>query len=295
MLINKKRPKKRIRTRSLVIIIVLVSLLLVSAAGYFTFTYLHNQQIEQAARDAEAARIVKEKAIAAAKEAKKKEAVYIALPNAKPVRAIVDDYTNPASVWALVNKTHAIPLDYIPAQLVLPDVEERTDKSVEERSVSSVIATPLKTMFTAAAVDGHALMIGSAYRSAALQKVYFDSYAAASGVEAANQYSAYPGQSEHQLGLSVDISTVSRNCYLDECFTSTPDGQWLADHAYEYGFTLRYPKGKEIITGYQFEPWHYRYVGIDLATALHESGLTFDEAWPYLQTALATLKTNGAI
>jgi D-alanyl-D-alanine carboxypeptidase len=138
-------------------------------------------------------------------------------------------------------------------------------------------------------------MIGSGYRPASLQKIYFDSYASSAGIEAANQYVAYPGQSEHQTGLAVDITTVSRNCYLTECFADTSDGQWLANNSYKYGFTLRYPKGKESITGYQYEPWHFRYVGIDLATALYESELTLDEAWQYLQEANDTLRSNGAI
>lgn len=231
----------------------------------------------------------------AAKEALKKQPVPIQLPNAQPITAIVQDYSQADSLWTLVNKTHSISTDYIPANLVIPDVAERNDKSTEERSVRQDVAGPLKTMFDAATEDGHSLMIGSAYRSAVLQKTYFDSYAAASGIEAANQLSAYPGQSEHQTGLAVDISSVSRSCYLDECFTNTPDGEWLASHAYAYGFTLRYPNDKTAITGYNFEPWHYRYIGIPLATALHESGLTLDEAWPYLITAQNTLVKHGAI
>jgi len=291
MKIRKSRRISPLRT----VIVIILSLVIMSGAAFGVYTYLHNQQIATEAKQAEDARIAAEKALADAKEAKRKEPVYITLPGAKQIRATVDDYTHPASMWVLVNKTHAIPTTYVPSSLVLPDVEERADKSSEERSVRADISVPLKSMFTAASADGHALMIGSAYRSAALQKTYFDSYAAASGAEAANQYSAHPGESEHQTGLAVDISTVSRNCYLNECFTSTPDGQWLAEHAHSYGFTLRYPKGKETITGYQFEPWHYRYVGVDLATALHESGLTLDEAWSYLQAALTTLQQNGAI
>ena len=295
MEIQKKKRTHGTKKGMKIAIIVAVALIIVGGAGFATYSYVHAQQVahdEQVARDqkAEAERVA-----AAAKEAKKKEPVYITLPGASPIRAIVDDYTKTSSLWALVNKTHDIPLTYVPDTLVLPNVAERPDKSIEERSVRGDIASQVKTLFDAAAVDGHSLMIGSAYRSAALQKVYFDSYAAASGEEAANQYSAHPGQSEHQTGLAMDISTVSRNCYLDECFTSTPDGQWLANNAYLYGFTLRYPKGKETITGYQFEPWHYRYVGVELATALHQSNLTLDEAWPYLQTALTTLQQNGAL
>lgn len=228
-------------------------------------------------------------------EAKKNEPVYITLKGADSIRALVEDYNDPSSLWAMANKQRSLPMNYKPADLKIPNVPTRTDKSDEERSVRGDVTGPLKKLFDAAEKDGHKLMIGSAYRSASLQTFYFNSYVASSGLEAANQYSAKPGQSEHQLGLSVDISTLSQQCYLSECFTSTPDGQWLARNAYKYGFHLRYPLGKEAITGYNFEPWHYRYVGVDLATALYQSGLTLEEAWPSLQTALTTLKENRAL
>ncbi|MCX6728585.1 MAG: M15 family metallopeptidase [Candidatus Saccharibacteria bacterium] len=237
--------------------------------------------------------LIKEKA--AVIEALRKKPVYITLPGAKPIRAIVDDYTKPDSIWAIVGKTHPISTEYIPPDLKIPDVATRTDKSDDERSVRAIANTPLKMMFEAAAKAGHNLMIGSGYRSAALQKVYFDSLAGSVGEVDANQAIAKPGQSEHQTGLAVDISTLSRSCYLDQCFATTADGLWLADNSYKYGFILRFPRGSEAITGYQYEPWHFRYVGVDLATALHESNLTLDAAWPYLQTAEKTLRKNGAI
>ncbi len=82
---------------------------------------------------------------------------------------------------------------------------------------------------------------------------------------------------------------------MSACFINTADGQWLSENAHKYGFTLRYPDGKEAITGYNFEPWHYRYVGVDLATALYESQITLDQAWPYLLTALQTLRDNRVL
>lgn len=266
--------------------------------GSISYSVLNSLAISQKEKQANNLIIATEKAIAkiaAIKEAKRKEPVYINLPNAKPVRAIIDDYTKTDSIWAIVSKTHPISIDYIPSSLKIPDIATRTDKSDSERSTRSDIETPLINMFTAAAAAGYNLMIGSGYRSAALQKIYFDSYASTAGEAAANQYIAYPGQSEHQTGLAVDISTISRNCYLSECFANTDDGLWLVDNAYKFGFILRYPKGKESITGYQYEPWHFRYVGIDLATALKDSGLTLDEAWSYLQAADKTLQQNGAI
>ncbi len=228
-------------------------------------------------------------------EAKKKEPVYITLPGADPIRAIVEDYDSPASLWAMANKERALPMDYVPTGLTAPNLPLRSGSGSEEMWVRSDAVAPLEALFAAATAQGHQLMVGSAYRSAVTQNSLFNSYVASAGLEEASKYSARPGRSEHQLGLSVDISSLSQACYLEECFTSTPDGEWLANNAYKYGFALRYIKGKEAITGYNFEPWHYRYVGVDLATALHQSGLALEEAWLLLQEALATLKSNRAL
>lgn len=294
MNLRNKRQSKIIKK----VIIFAIAVMIMGLSAYFSLEFLRNQQIANEKKQAEIARIAKIKAaeaIAAAKEAKRKEPVYISLPGSKTIRAIVDDYSITSSIWAIVSKTHSISTDYAPTPLVIPAVATRTDKSNDERSIRSDIEKPLVDMFKQAEADGYSLMIGSGYRPASLQKIYFDNYARTAGVAAANQSIAFPGQSEHQTGLAVDISTVARNCYISECFADTPDGQWLFDNSYKFGFTLRYPKGKEPITGYNYEPWHYRYVGIDLATALHESGLTLDEAWPYLEKADATLRQNGAI
>lgn len=228
-------------------------------------------------------------------EAKKKEPVFITLPSADKIQVPVDNYEDPASIWTLVNKERAIPTGYVPPELVVVGVSTRSNATSDEKRVRQTIIDPLTQMFEAAFEEGHSLMVGSAYRSATTQDLLFNTYVARVGYEQANKYSAHPGHSEHQTGLAVDISTVSQQCYLAECFIGTADGQWLADNAYKYGFHLRYPKGQETITGYNFEPWHYRYVGIELATALHQSGITLDQAWPYLETALKTLRSNRAI
>jgi D-alanyl-D-alanine carboxypeptidase len=291
MLIKKKL--KNIATFWRVAMLFLLAL--ICTGGYFTYFYFDNQLTQQEDKNNAKVRELAEKSIALRIEAKKKEPVYITLPGADNIRAVVDDYTNPDSLWAIVNKTHSIPVTYIPKSIKMPDVAINTAKSNDEMSVRADIVTPVEKMFAAAKKDGYSLMIGSGYRSAALQKLYFDSLAASVGITAANQAIAYPGQSEHQTGLAIDISDVSRNCYLDNCFSATDDGQWLAKNSHKYGFILRYPEGKESITEYQYESWHFRYVGVDLATALYQSGLTLDEAWPYLQKAQSTLKSNGAI
>ena len=273
------------------IAIALLILIISGTASYVGYGHYQSQKVAQQQKQAEIVRL----AAIAAKEAKKKEPVYINLPGTRKIRAIVDDFSQPDSIWTIVSKSHAISTEYVPSPIIVPDVPTRTDKSTDERSVRSDIATALKAMFDEASKYSYQLMVGSGYRSANLQAIYFNSLAASVGELAANQSIARPGQSEHQTGLAVDISTVSRNCYLQECFADTSDGQWLASNSYKYGFILRFPKGKEDITGYQYEPWHFRYVGVDLATALHESNLTLDEAWSYLEKALTTLKLNGAI
>lgn len=228
-------------------------------------------------------------------EAKKKEPVYITLPGADTLRAPAENYENSSNVWTLVSKARAIGVEYIPSELMTPSVSSHPGAGANEKQIRKTIDAPLAQLFAAAQKEGHSLMIGSGYRSAAYQEQLFATYVSSVGYEQADKYSAHPGFSEHQTGLAVDLSTTSQQCYLSECFIGTSDGQWLANNAYQYGFTLRYPKGKEAITGYNFEPWHYRYVGVGLATALHQSGLTLDEAWPYMETALATLRSNRAI
>ena len=275
-------------------VICLIALIIIGLSACGSYFFLRDQAIQQQ-KQVENARILALKAAAVAKEAKKKEPVYITLPGGKPFRAIVEDYSIPGSLWLIISKTHPISVDYVPAGLKIPNVATRTDKSDAERSIRSDIEQPLINLFSAASTAGYQLMIGSGYRSAALQQIYYDSSVNSIGVEATNQSIATPGTSEHQTGLAFDISTVSRTCYLDSCFGTTNDGKWLADNAYQYGFILRYPSDKVSITGYQYEPWHFRYVGIDLATALHDSNLTLDEASPYLTKADTKLKQNGAI
>ncbi len=121
--------------------------------------------------------------------------------------------------------------------------------------------------------DGIWLYCVSAYRSYSYQRTLYQRYVKQSGQDRADTFSARPGYSEHQTGLAVDINTASTSSH----FENTEQYRWLTEHCWEYGFILRYPEGKEHITGFQFEPWHYRYVGQELAQAVHESGLTYDE------------------
>ena len=123
----------------------------------------------------------------------------------------------------------------------------------------------------AAAKENLSIYIGSSYRSYHDQEIIYDNYVKSDGVDKADTYSARPGYSEHQTGLVIDCNTI------DDAFGATPEAAWLAQHAHEYGFIIRYPQGKEDITGYQYEPWHIRYVGSKIATEMYNSGQCLEE------------------
>lgn len=124
---------------------------------------------------------------------------------------------------------------------------------------------------TGARMAGYSMYMVSGFRSFSYQEELYNDYVAVDGVEKADTYSAWPGHSEHQTGLAFDVG------WIDLQFAYTGAGRWLAAHAHEYGFIIRYPKGKEDITGYQYEPWHIRYLGVELATDVYESGLCLEE------------------
>ena len=211
--------------------------------------------------------------------------VMLRLPNADAVPALVDDYANDASLWKLVNKSAPFSdLTYAPNVQLVP-VATQAGRGVDERSLRVDTFADLQAMFQDARAVGHELHVGSGYRSYTTQAAIYSRYVAQVGETQARTFSAPPGHSEHQSGLAVDLSSADQICWLEICFRDTPAGQWLAENFYHYGFVLRYPEGKEAITGFQFEPWHFRYVDKDLATALYQSGLTLEEAQPYLREA----------
>lgn len=130
-------------------------------------------------------------------------------------------------------------------------------------------ATALENMFTAAGNDGITLVACSGYRSAVYQDQLYSGYVQSYGTATADSISSRPGYSDHQTGLAMDIGDHDQATVFTTDMKNTPEGQWLYTHAHEYGFVLRYPEGKEYITGYSFEPWHYRYVGIAVAEAMY--------------------------
>lgn len=173
----------------------------------------------------------------------------------------------PDSLWMVVNKERALPSSYIPADL----------KSANGGQLRSNAADALARLITAAKSAGVNLKVISSYRSYATQDKVYGGYVAADGQANADTYSARPGHSEHQTGLAVDMGDENGSCDLEICFGDSNAGKWLAIHASEYGFIIRYPDGKSHITGYQYEPWHLRFVGSELASQLRRTGQTLEE------------------
>lgn len=193
----------------------------------------------------------------------------------------------PQDVAVLVNKTNRLPEGYIPDDLVEPAVDFIFKEKLEKRKLRKVAAEALEQLFAGAEQDGIFLAGVSGYRSQATQEILFNSYAKKSGAEAANKYSAKPGFSEHQTGLAIDVSSSTGQCAAEDCFAGTDEAVWLAENAAEYGFIIRYPQGKDEITGYQYEPWHLRYVGVEIATEIADEAITLEE---YNDQAVATAK-----
>lgn len=218
----------------------------------------------------------------------------LALPNATPIPARIVNSADDADLWKIANKSRAFANPrYQPSDLRLVSVPTLPGRGQDERSLRAVLMPNLEKLVAAARAAGVTLRVGSGYRSYATQASLFASYARRHGEAEASRFSSRPGHSEHQSGLAVDFAGANQTCWVDDCFERTAAGKWLAAHAHEYGFILRYPKGKESITGYQYEPWHFRYVGRELAGALHQSGLTMEEAWSYIEKAMTELKQRG--
>ncbi|AYA76707.1 D-alanyl-D-alanine carboxypeptidase family protein [Bacillus sp. Y1] len=185
---------------------------------------------------------------------------------------------NPLNVLALVNKMFALPDNYNPTDLVKPNVSfSFGNETIEKSLMRKEAALALEKMFSEAKTNGIELYAVSGYRSYERQRIIFDAEVKKSGEEKAAQVVAVPGNSEHQSGLAMDISAKSADLGLTESFGETIEGKWLAANAHKYGFILRYPKGKESITGYQYEPWHFRYVGVSAAQTIFEKNITLEE------------------
>ena len=184
----------------------------------------------------------------------------------------------PEDMWCLIltNAEYPVPEDYA---VTLRDVSG-TDQKVDER-----IYEPLINMLEAMKAEGLSPVVCSGYRTLDKQEKLFNRKVSAyvkkgrskeESYALARQTLSVPGSGEHCLGLAVDFYTRSYH-QLERAFEKTPEGKWLREHAQDYGFTLRYDEGKEEITGIEYEPWHFRYVGIDVARYLKEHNLSLEE------------------
>src|SRR5690625_586312 len=184
---------------------------------------------------------------------------------------------NPYDILVLVNKSHALPNTFEPDDLVVPDIPFPFDEDDPKKQLREVAARAIEDLFNAAEQEGLELFAQSGYRSYERQDVIFASYVSQHGEKQANTYSARPGESEHQTGLVMDVTTRSIGFEIIIDFKDTPEGKWLKDHAHEFGFIIRYEEDKEDITKYQYEPWHIRYVGKKAAKEIYDNDLTLEE------------------
>lgn len=182
--------------------------------------------------------------------------------SASPAAARPSVESSPESLRCLVNKMRPFAQkDWAPSDLV----------DFEGQQLRAEAAQAARTMMDAAKAEGVTLTVSSAYRSYAVQQQTYQHWVSVNGQKVADQLSARPGYSEHQTGLAIDFSSPE-GCRLEECYEDTRAGRWLAKNAQNYGFILRFPKGQQAVTGYLFEPWHYRYLGKDLTARYVASG-----------------------
>ena len=180
----------------------------------------------------------------------------------------VDD---PASLWVVSDKLRPLdPVDYAPADLVTVDVSSQNPPVFRKEAGDALLA-----LFAAGEAEGAGPMtVQSAYRSYATQVTVYAGWVQQLGQAQADVQSARPGFSEHQTGLVADISPLPLSCVLQACFGDTSQGRWLAENAWRFGWLLRYPADKTAVTGFTYEPWHFRYVGVPLSTEMHQQGVT---------------------
>ncbi|HJP88540.1 MAG TPA: M15 family metallopeptidase [Candidatus Limnocylindrales bacterium] len=185
----------------------------------------------------------------------------------------------------LVDTILRVTKGYVP-----PDLVSVTEAGLagSKKTIRAIAVDDLRALADAARAAGAPIGVQSSYRSYTEQQAVFDGWVANLGYKEALKVSARPGHSEHQLGLAIDFrSDPPTPLTLHTDWESTPAGIWMAAHAWEYGWVMSYPKGKSKITCYSYEPWHFRYVGRELAAQIHDSGLTTREyLWAHFTTTV---------
>lgn len=222
---------------------------------------------------------VKESPIAVKKEPSKPINKPVEKPAEKPVenKDSIQVVAQPNSIPVVVNKSLSLPENFVPQNLVYLNVPFIFSGKSEKRMMRKEASIELERLFAGAKNEGVTLLGVSAYRSYQTQKALFERYVAIDGYEKARTYSAVPGTSEHQTGLAIDVTGGNGKCPAEDCFAGTKEAAWLEQNAAKYGFIIRYPKGKDAITGYKYEPWHLRYVGKDVALDVSTQGITLEE------------------
>lgn len=197
----------------------------------------------------------------------------VTAPTQEPSQETID-FTDVNSLLLVANKSHPLPDGYEPSDLTDVTIAKNADWKIRKVALSS-----LEEMSQAAQADGVKLIVGSAYRSSAYQRTLYQSYVNQYGTQRADRISSRPNYSEHQTGLAIDFVNQEGSDNYKQSFENTPEGMWLAKNAHRFGWILRYPNGKEEITGYNYEPWHFRYVGVEVATKIYEvdPNYTFEE------------------
>ena len=176
----------------------------------------------------------------------------------------------------LVNKYYKLDNNYIPNNLITIDTKYGYAQQLQKEAYEAFVK-----MADAASKEGLGLYIRSPYRSYNTQLGLYQSYVNQNGQTEADTYSARAGYSEHQTGLAIDVMSKANVVADLGTFESTNEFTWIKEHCHEYGFILRYPKGKENITGYMYEPWHYRYVGTEVAKKIKELNITYEEYYEF--------------
>lgn len=184
------------------------------------------------------------------------------------------------NIDVLVNKENPISIDYVPYNLYKIDENENNFHNYVDPTIKPMLRVEVKPYINALISDAHKLglplIVDSAFRSGYYQQMILDKLISEKGNEA-YKLIALPGASEHQTGLAVDFAYYENGIYDDNVKEDDKEAIWLKENAWKYGFILRYPKGKEEITGFNFEPWHFRFVGLELAKELYEQNITLEE------------------
>ena len=182
----------------------------------------------------------------------------------------IKDVKNPNDILVLVNKNNKLKEDFIPNNLIKLDLRY----SNKEKYLKKEAAEAFYKLSKDAGKLGYKIIAVSGYRSYTYQKELFKYYVNSKGIDYALMCSAKAGHSEHQTGLAVDVEGENKDYNL---FEQTKEFKWMINNSYKYGFILRYPKGKEDITGFKYEPWHYRYIGVNNAIKIHKKNITLEE------------------